>query len=225
MRLIELSAVDGAGKSTVASRIATRVRSRGESVVVLDWPSDSLLGLLPDESTRGIATLVDAFDGDSSADGADRPPGTTVPETLRSPLGAAFDYAVALVFTLKFWFVLLSYLLVIPYIAVRYRDVDYVVLDRCVFDDLIQLEYRGVPRRLVRAGLTLIGAGNRYCLEVGPRTAAARDRGADGPDHAADYYDRKSRLYRGYAKRHGLTRVDATARPSAVARAILRDGR
>ncbi|WP_394739324.1 nucleoside/nucleotide kinase family protein [Natronococcus roseus] len=225
MRLIELSAVDGAGKSTVASRIATRVRSRGESVVVLHWPSDSLLGFLPDESTRGIATLVDAFDGDSSADGTDRPPGTTVPGTLRSPLGAAFDYVVALVFTLKLWFVLLNYLLVIPYLVVRYRDVDYVVLDRCAFDDLLQLEYRGVPRGLVRAGLALIRTGDCYCLEVGPRTAAARDRGADGSDHADDYYDRKSRLYRGYARRHGVTRVDATARPSTIARAILRDGR
>jgi hypothetical protein len=225
VRLIEPSAVDGAGKSTVASRIATRVRSRGGSVVVLHWPSDSLLGFLPDESTRGIATLVDAFDGDSSADGTNRPPGTTVPGTLRSSLGVAFDYAVVLLFTLKLWFVLLNYLLMIPYLAIRYRNVDYVVLDRCVFDDLIQLEYRGVPRGLVRLGLTPVGAGNRYCLEVGPRTAAARDRGADGPDHADDYYDRKSRLYRGYARRRGITRVDATARPSTIARAILRDGR
>jgi hypothetical protein len=231
VRVIKLSAVDGAGKSTVASTIASRVRRRGARVVVLHWPSDSLLGFLPDESNRGIEALVAGFEQaltlvrsdptaseltHQSASGGPNKAGTTPPI-----VGTGFRYASALLFTLKFWVVLANYLFMLGYLPIRYRGVDCVVLDRCLFDDLVQLEYRGVPRPLIALGIALVTTTDQYCLEVGPRTAAARDQESDGPTHPAHYYERKTRLYRRYATWRTISRIDARAEPSIIAASIL----
>jgi len=228
VKTIALSAVDGAGKSSTARAVEARIREEGRTVRTLHWPSDSLLGLLPDRSgrtARGLATLVGTDRFRSEAGRTPEIRGSRTHEIdasgwLARPRRAVFLTLLVVMFCL----VVVNDRLMRPALARRYRGVDRVVLDRCALDDLVHLEYLGLPGGLVARGIARTDTDGIRLIDVPPEVAMGRDTGVDGPDHSDRYYEEKVALYRRYADRHDIRRLDGTDDVEELSRRIVREG-
>lgn len=218
MRVIYLSGVDGAGKSTVRATLARRLRREGARVATLHWPSDSLLGLLPHKSgpTASVLFGLVGYDPTGNREPREDPETTRRPGPEDGPRRAAW---LALLLA-TFWLVLANASLMRLVIAVRYRGADRVVADRSPLDDLVQLEYLGLSPALVSWGVDRLSLARVHVLAVPAGVAIDRDSGPDGPDHPPSYYGSKARLYGRYADREEFHRLDATADPGTLAERI-----
>jgi thymidylate kinase/glycosyltransferase involved in cell wall biosynthesis len=207
-RLVVLSGVDGAGKTTQIQRLAHRLERRDLTVAtvwcrwdpLLAKPAVALLGRL----TRWRRRRGNATDGASAADAR-----RSVRARLlrRRPVWLAWRALMVLDYGVR----------LAPLVRSARRANDVVLLDRYWHDVLVDFSFGGPlhePPALLRRLLPAVDG--IVILDV--PEAIALQRKTDTPD--AHYLSERRRLYGVVAERYGATVIDATPAPEVVAEAV-----
>jgi len=219
MKLIKISAIDGAGKSTVTELLSDRFHEDNLNVTTIHWTTDSLLPYFPSRSGFGSLVLEKLFRAKKYMKREVRNDGENSDSSGASSSTHRRLYKSLIV--IKFLFVILNYVVMSLYINLLYRKFDYIILDRNFHDDVLQLEYLGLPTIFVEAGYKITDMSNLFCIDVPSELAKERDWESDGHQHPDAYYRKKIDLYRRNIKKYNIHRLDGTNTQDEVLEEIL----
>jgi len=190
MIILKFVGLDGAGKSTCCQAVARHLREDGYTVYSQHWIDGSLLGWLPSSSGN---------EGTISRDGINE----------QSDLIQAMT-----IVYMKFMVVLLNAVIMKVTAVILGFYFDIVLFDRCLLDDLVHLQYRGLGDGLTKLGMRLVDQEAVVYVDVDPRAALARNH-----EHPDQYYYRKDTLYEKAVSDRSL-RVDGHEEPAVIAAQI-----